>query len=250
MFAADMEAEEDQTGPPREATQICADCGGHTIRDSTDSSSSPGRPGSTVGAPSPEIERTATFSTIRQAMTSQSGPDPGGRRKVARFFNVVSTYMAAKAHTNFEDTGFEVQERTKFPEIPAEMFRNNRLSHIRNAYNNTPLPRSRATSFVGSDTSNGEGSSSRMPRHQSSLPVRPSLATTRHQTADEGPFEGPTFLEIRSLYSDLPPRQWSPPDGPAPDEHPNSGHDYILDDDPAPISSNGPTTPKIVVSPS
>ncbi|KAJ5546151.1 hypothetical protein N7494_003736 [Penicillium frequentans] len=250
MFAADMEAEAEQTGPPQENTQVCVDCGGNAIRDSTNSSTSPRRSGSIVEAPSPDIERTATFSTIRQALTSQSGSDPGGRRQVARFFNVVSTYMAAKAHTNFEDTGFEVQERTNFPEIPAEIFRNERLNDIRIAYNHTPLPRSRATSFVGSDTSNGEGSSSRIPRGQSSLPVRPPLAATRSQPADGGPYEGPTFLEIRSLYSNLSPRQWNPPDEPTPDERPNDGHDYTPDVDPAPISSNGPPTPKIVVSPS
>ncbi|KAJ5636317.1 uncharacterized protein N7484_009630 [Penicillium longicatenatum] len=252
MFAADMEAEEKQTGPTRETTTpICADCGGNAIRDSTDSTTPPGTSGDTVEAPSPEIERTATFSTIRQAMTSQSGPDPGGRRKVARFFNVVSTYLAAKAHNNFEDTGFEVQERTNFPEIPAEMFRNERLYEIRNAYNNTPLPRSRATSFVESETSNGEGSS-RIPTGQSSVPARPPLAVTRRHSntmpAGEAPFERPTFLQIRSLYSNLSPGQWSPQDGPTPDEHQNVGHDSISDADPAPISPSGPTTPKIVVS--
>ncbi|KAJ5654170.1 hypothetical protein N7490_001173 [Penicillium lividum] len=252
MFAADMEAEEKQIGPPHDRTEPrCADCGGNAICDSTDSTESPARSNSTASAPSPDIERTATFSTIRQAMTTQAGPDPGGRRKVAQFFNAASTYLAAKAHNNFEDTGFEVHERTNFPEIPAENLRNKHLPEIREVYN-TPIPRSRATSFVGSDTSNGEGSSSRIPRRQFSLPARPSPTANRRPhsntvPADGGPFEGPTFLEIRSLYGNLSPQQWSPPEEMTPDEHHDDQDAYISDDD-HPVLPNGPPTPKIVVS--
>jgi hypothetical protein len=72
----------------------------------------------------------------------------------------------------------------KFPEIPGEFLRNEKLSDIQRAYSNTPLPRSRATSFAGSvesDSSNGEGSSRIVqgPFRQLSLQVPPPARTSR-----------------------------------------------------------------------
>lgn len=253
IIAAEMDAADTEKEPkPSQTTQTCAECGGNTICERTNSSADSGRmSGDSVAVSSSEIERT-TLSTIRQAMTTQPGSDPGGRKKVARVFNAASTYLAAKAHTNFEDTGFEQKERTNFPEIPAEMYRNKNLPEIRNVYN-TPLPRSRATSFVGSDTSNGEGSS-RMPRRQLSLPVRPPpiASVGRHYSntlpTDGRPFDGPTFLEIRNLYGNLSERQWSPTDGLTPSEEDPPGRPSTSDVNAELLSASGPTTPKIVVS--
>jgi hypothetical protein len=69
--------------------------------------------------------------------TTQSVSNTGGRRKVAMLFNLASYTMAAKAHTNMEDSGFNTTERTSFPEIPGEHFRNIDLPDIMNAYKNS-----------------------------------------------------------------------------------------------------------------
>ncbi|KAJ5946826.1 hypothetical protein N7454_003665 [Penicillium verhagenii] len=253
IFAADMEAEEKQIEPKETPAQRCADCGGNAIRDSTSSPPSPGLSASEEEAPPQHLEYSATFSTIHQAITSQSAPDPGGRRKVAQFFNAASAYLATKAHD--PNTGFEAHERTTFPEIPAEYLRNPILYEIRNVYNQTPIPRSRATSFVGSDISNGEGSS-RVPGRHASVPTPPPLVARigrQHSNtipADRSrPREGPTFLEISTLCGNPSPRQWGPSDGLTPDAHLHVDRDdYISEVSTAPISPSGPATPKIVVS--
>ncbi|KAJ5279264.1 hypothetical protein N7478_004636 [Penicillium angulare] len=252
IFAADMEAEENKKDKPTDQ-QInrCTECGGNGICPSTDSLENSRRTStSSSDRPPSEMERSATFSTIHQAMKSQSGPDPGGRRKVAQFFNATSAYFATKAHKDFKDTGFEVEQRTNFPEIPGEVFRNKDLHEIRTVYNTSPLPRSRATSFVGSDYSNGEGSSN-VPKRQLSLPARPPLAATggrQHSNTLPAGGAGPTFLEIRSLYSNIPPRQWSPTDETAIDEQHEASRAPSISEFHAAALSSGPTTPKIVVS--
>lgn len=197
-----MEAEENETqepGPPvtvqpdgRTSIQCeaCTRCN-HTIPNkiTEDTSDSQRSCQSEREQPSNELNRAGTepsvSSTIRRATTNQSGKsvDTGGRRQVARLLNLASKQLAAKAHIHMEDSGFNAQEKLKFPEIPGESLRNEKLSDIQRAYSNTPLPRSRATSFAGSvesDSSNGEGSSRILqgPFRQLSLQVPPPARTT------------------------------------------------------------------------
>lgn len=156
-------------GPATIQCQSCAECN-HIIsnaiidKDSDSQRSSQ----SERDGPSTEFGRTATepsvSSGMRRATTNQSekSMDTGGRRQVARLLNLASRQLAARAHSHMEDTGFNAQEKLKFPEIPGEFLRNDKLPDIQRAYSNTPLPRSRATSFAGSvdsNSSNGEGNS-------------------------------------------------------------------------------------------
>ena len=86
--------------------------------------------------------------TIRRASTSQSEQaiGSGGRWKVARLLNMASGRLAAKVHSQFEDSGFNAQEKTNFPEIPGESLRNKNLRGIQKAYSSCeqtePLGRS------------------------------------------------------------------------------------------------------------
>lgn len=201
MEAEEKETQEPETqipdqpdGRPSIQCEACTRCN-HTILNKTaeDTSDSQRSSQSERGQPSTELNRAVTepsvSSTIRRATTNQSGKsvDTGGRRQVARLLNLASKQLAAKAHTHMEDSGFNAQEKLKFPEIPGEFLRNEKLSDIQRAYSNTPLPRSRATSFAGSfagsvesDSSNGEGSSRilRGPFRQFSLQVPPPARTT------------------------------------------------------------------------
>lgn len=198
LLAADMEAEEKETQEPETQVPLqpdgrasiqceaCTRCN-HTIPNKTTEDTSDSQR-SSQSEPSTELNRAVTepsvSSTIRRATTNQSGKsvDTGGRRQVARLLNLASKQLAAKAHTHMEDSGFNAQEKLKFPEIPGESLRNEKLSDIQRAYSNTPLPRSRATSFTGSfagsvdsDSSNGEGGSRILqgPFRQLSLQVPP-----------------------------------------------------------------------------
>lgn len=149
--------------------QSCARCSHVISNDMADKDSDSQRSSqSERDGPSTEVERTATAPSVssgmRRATTNQSekSMDTGGRRQVARLLNLASRQLAARAHTHMEDSGFNAQEKLKFPEIPGESLRNGKLPDFQRAYSNTPLPRSRATSFAGSvdsDSSNGEGSS-------------------------------------------------------------------------------------------
>lgn len=146
------------------------------------------RPGST------EIARTATrpsvSGTFRRSTTNQSEQtvDVGGRRKVARILNMASKQLAAKTYTQFNDSGFNPRGLTDFPEIPGEMYRNKNLPEVQKAYSNTPIPRSRASSFIGSirdESPNGEGSSRKIQQNSQrnlSLPVtQPPRVVTRQR---------------------------------------------------------------------
>ncbi|KAJ5098296.1 hypothetical protein N7532_005297 [Penicillium argentinense] len=141
---------------------------------------------------SEDVTRTMTSTTISQRIPrtttnhSEISVDPGGRRIVARWLNFLSMQMAAKAHDQFQDSGFHAKERSTFPEVPGEEFRNNRLPDFHKAYSNSPIPRSRASSFIGSESSNGEGNS-RIPvdiaRHLSLPGPSSSRPVTRPQHA-------------------------------------------------------------------
>ncbi|KAF3390235.1 hypothetical protein F1880_009018 [Penicillium rolfsii] len=195
LLAADMEAEEKETQEPETQAPIqpdgrasiqceaCTRCSHHIPNKPAEDTSDSQRT-----SESGELNRAGTepsvSSTIRRATTNQSGKsvNTGGRRQVARLLNLASKQLAAKAHTHMEDSGFNAQEKLKFPEIPGESLRNVKLSDIQRAYSNTPLPRSRATSFAGSvesDSSNGEGSSRILqgPFRQLSLQVPPPART-------------------------------------------------------------------------
>jgi hypothetical protein len=56
-------------------------------------------------------------------------------------FALASRTLAAKVHTTMEVSGFKTAERTSFPEVPGEHFRNKDLLDITNAYNNSLTPR-------------------------------------------------------------------------------------------------------------
>lgn len=201
MEAEENESQELETQAPQPdgrvptQCQACARCHHHTISNEiTDrDSDSPRSSQSERDQLSTEIGRIATeppvsSTKIRRATTNQSmkSIDTGGRRQVARLLNLASKQLAAKAHNHMEDSGFNAQEKMKFPEIPGEFLRNEKLPDIQKAYSNTPLPRSRATSFVGSvrsDSSNGEGSSRILqgPFRQLSLQVPPPARMTGHR---------------------------------------------------------------------
>ena len=206
LLAADMEAEENESQEPETEApqpdgrvdaqcQACARCHHHTDSDviTDKDSDSPRSSQSEMGQFSMELGRPATepsvsSTMIRRATTNQSikSVNTGGRRQVARLLNLASRQLAAKAHNHMEDSGFNAQEKMKFPEIPGEFLRNEKLPDIQKAYSNTPLPRSRATSFIGSvrsDSSNGEGSSRilQAPFRQLSLQVPPPARMTGHR---------------------------------------------------------------------
>lgn len=168
-----MEAEEKGEALPDEESKNpngprCARCDQCAISsDNADSSTGSRRSSQSNDEPSsPGMARTETqrsISTTKRTMTNQSEQaDPAGRRKVARFLNMASMRVAAKAHSQFEDSGFNRQGGEAFPEVPGEVFRNVNLPNIQKAYINSPIARSRASSFVESiesDSSNGQGNS-------------------------------------------------------------------------------------------
>lgn len=255
LFAADMAAEEKNDKPPVPA-HPCPTCGGDEMYDGRTASisSQPLESGSDRNG-SVEMEETvayASFPKMSQITTLPGESDPGGRKVVARFFNAASNYLAAKAHNNFEENGFEVNERTTFPEVPAENFRNDKYSEMKNIFESTPMTRSRATSFVGSEYSNGEGSSrtpKAAPNRQLSLPVRPLRpAVIRRPHSNTLPsrsnsFEIPSFVENRDVLASSPTSIGRS----SPDFQPGTSVPSVSDFAPT-TPLDAPTTPRIVVS--
>lgn len=212
LLAADMEAEEKQEHeeghlneqPAPRSPGRCARCDTCAVADDdTNGSTSSQHSSLNHHAPeSTEIARTApqpsVSGTFRRSITNQSEQtvDLGGRRKVARILNMASKQLAAKTYTQFNDSGFNARGLTDFPEIPGENLRNKNLPEVQKAYSSTPIPRSRASSFIGSirdESPNGEGNS-RTPQPSSqrhlSLPVsQPSHVVTRqrHSTLPSRP---------------------------------------------------------------
>lgn len=212
LLAAEMAAEEKtQDNLTQGPAHPCPTCGGDDMYRSRSVSTS----SQSTSRGSGEMEEVViypSFPTIREMTTLSGESDPGGRRIAARFFNAASSYLATKAHNNFEKTGFERNQRTTFPEVPAENFRNENYNDMKNIFENTPS-RSRTTSFVGSDYSNGEGGSRtprEAPNRQLSLPVRsPRPAFLRRPHSNTLPsrsnsFETPSFIDSRDLYTSSP----------------------------------------------
>lgn len=169
IFAANMEADQNEGSDQgileynEQDPEYCQHAG---EEDSSEPSISPRRSSPVIDRRrSAEIARTITRASTTPRIThtttyqSENSVDPGGRRKVTRWLNLASMQLAAKAHTQFQDSGFHAKERSNFPEVPGETFRNKDLPEFQKAYSNSPIPRSRASSFIGSESSNGEGSS-------------------------------------------------------------------------------------------
>lgn len=228
-----MEADENEDG--NRGTSVNAEACEQDSRCgelATDRDDSPGPPFATPqsdfqvidGKASIEIARTHTAASINQriprTVTNQSEKslDPGGRRKVTRWLNIASMQLAAKAHSQFQDSGFNAKERSNFPEVPGEKLRNKDLPEFQKAYSNSPIPRSRASSFVGSESSNGEGSSQipldvarhlslpgpssarlvTRPRHAHTLPSRNSSYTVPEEHVSDS-FDGFVSSRGRSI---------------------------------------------------
>lgn len=185
---------------PRCATCAIYDYDSSSSARSRHSSHSRGRRAST------ELSRTATHPSVTRTVNrtetvqTEQTLDARGRRKVARFFNTLSKELTRKVHKQIQESGFNRRGRTEYPMVPGEPLRNRNLPVMQEAYRSTPVPRSRAQSFIGSihsnfDSPNGEGSS-RTPQRSSthlSLPTSPPpRAVTRRRHADTlpGSFEG------------------------------------------------------------
>ncbi|KAJ5806883.1 hypothetical protein N7474_010475 [Penicillium riverlandense] len=120
LLAADMEAEKKGEMPPDEEPKNqpvgrCARCDQCAISSDNADSSTGSRHSSQSSDErlSQGVARTETqpsISTAKRTMTSKSeGSDPAGRRKVARFLNMASMRVAAKAGSQFKDSGFNPQ---------------------------------------------------------------------------------------------------------------------------------------------
>lgn len=177
-----------------DASEHNSNCTEYTSRDNNPESLdsiSPQRNSQLIdGSPSTEIARTSTQASINPRLPrtatnqSEGSVHSGGRRKVTQYLNIASMKLAAKAHDQFQDSGYHAKGLSSFPEVPGESFRNENLPEIQRAY--SPIPRSRASSFIGSESSHGEGSSRvplEIPRHLS-LPGPPtptrSITRPRH----------------------------------------------------------------------
>ncbi|KAJ6144736.1 hypothetical protein N7470_008631 [Penicillium chermesinum] len=252
LFAAEMDKEDK---PSKNPVPPCPTCGGDEMyRDRLGSTSSGPSSRDSDQEATVEMEETVSypsFPKLSQITTLPGEDDPRGRRTVARFFNAASGYLATKAHTNFEENGFEVNERTTFPEVPAESFRNEHYQDMKNIFESTPITRSRATSFVGSEYSNGEGSSRtprETPNRQLSLPVRsPKPAFIRRPHSKTLPsrsnsFEVPSFVD-RGAFTSSPTSDRSSPEP----QH-GTSDPSIAESLPATPRVGPPTTPTIVVS--
>ncbi|KAJ5320386.1 hypothetical protein N7508_000669 [Penicillium antarcticum] len=196
-------------------TTTCAKCQSCAISSDTESNNESRRNSETATntntetqgqvlsqAPSPSPPPSTTTpirtSTVQTTLTTQT--DVGNRRKVARFFNALSTAITTKAAKQTEKSGFNQDERTTYPTTPGENLRNPKLAEDISIYNKYPPSmdgRSRAGSFisVSRDSDNGEGSSriarSRSPARHSSLPGQmhpPPRAATRpsHSNSEPG----------------------------------------------------------------
>jgi hypothetical protein len=244
FLATNMDAEEKEDQMPRDqldepVVTRCPRCDGCAVLDErTSSSTNSSRSSqSTDEQSSSYVARTTTqpsiTTTVHRANTTQSdgAADPGGRKKVARILNTASRALAARAHSQFEDSGFNARERNIFPTIPAEDLRNKDLPNFQKAYN-TPQPRSRASSFVdsiGPESSNDQGTSNALlgsPRHLS-LPVsQPARAVTRQRHSNTEPSRGnssdaPFMKDLRINYETTAKRQEDLPEMSTPDlQHP------------------------------
>lgn len=161
---------------------------------------------------SAELGRTATgpsiATPIRHTPTNQSEKpiDRGGRRKVAHILNVMSRQLTTKAHFHMEDSGFNEEEKSNWPQVPGESLRNERLPAFERTFKS---PRSRSPSFVGSednDSSHGEGSSKAPTRTLSLQVPTPARMTSRRVRADTLPSRRNSFDRISQHSGTVTPR--------------------------------------------
>jgi hypothetical protein len=264
-----MEAEEKGEAPPGEEpknqpVRRCARCDQCAISSDIADSSTGSRHSSQSNDEQPPqgMARTETqpsVSTAKRTMTNKSeGSDPAGRRKVARFLNMASMRVAAKAGSQFEDSGFNPQGGEDFPEVPGEALRNENLPSIQKAYINSPMARSRASSFVESiesDSSNGQGNSSTpwgLSRYLSlpdpaRTPTRPRHSNTLPSIGSSS--ELASHHDIRILRGD--PSTWprSIPGGSNPNQEHVSRAPSISETSPTALTPVSQDPPTIVVSP-
>ncbi|KAJ5242738.1 uncharacterized protein N7469_001065 [Penicillium citrinum] len=229
LFAANMEADEQEEGSQDRTTNTncssneCLRVSNLENLDNASHNISPEQPDQSPFYSSQTLDDRHSAEMVRAITTENSiGPripriktnqseksiDPGGRKKVTRWLNLASKQLAVKAHSQFQDSGFNAKERSSFPEVPGENFRNRDLSEFQKAYSNSPIPRSRASSFIGSESSNGEGSSRTpldIPRHLS-LPVSSSSRlVTRPRHAHTLPSRGGSCGYGEESYDGTPP---------------------------------------------
>ncbi|KAJ5397885.1 hypothetical protein N7509_005998 [Penicillium cosmopolitanum] len=273
LFAATMDADESENDDQEirldadanaDASEHNSNCTEYTSRGNSPESLdsiSPQRSSQMIdGSPSTEIVRTSTQASISPRLprtaTNQSerSVHSGGRRKVTQYLNLASMKLAAKAHDQFQDSGYHAKGLSSFPEVPGEIFRNENLPEIQRAY--SPIPRSRASSFIGSESSHGEGSSRvplEIPRHLSlpgpPTPTRP-ITRPRHaytlpsrggscavggghlgDTLDEVPFARDTGIETAAETSIA-----------------HASRPSALEVSPTTLTPNSQEAPKIVVS--
>ncbi|KAJ5747831.1 uncharacterized protein N7511_009527 [Penicillium nucicola] len=227
LISADIDAEEnDDPNTPFETqsqsqpqpqhpqmiitTTTCAKCQSCALSSDTETNDS--RRNSRTTEPQPPDTDPSTSppnrtSTVQTTQTAQT--DLGNRRKVARFFNALSTAITTKTASQSAKSGFTADERTAYPTTPGENLRNPKLAEDISIYNKYPPSmdgRSRAGSVlsVSRDSDTGEGNSrpvsvalarSRSPARHSSLPgqmQRPSRAVTRpsHSNSEPGAYLG------------------------------------------------------------
>lgn len=139
---------------------------------------------------------------VRQPTVLTLSDDVGGRRKVARILNWATASIAARAHSQYEKTGFKRDQRSNYPETPGEDWRNPRLRAQRAQYRES----SRAASFVSSrgSSDNGEGSSrsARSPnrRHESYPISSPSPARSCHRRDHSGSLPSNGLLDSSHFF--------------------------------------------------
>ncbi|KAJ5342071.1 hypothetical protein N7541_011195 [Penicillium brevicompactum] len=245
LLAADMDAE--VKGDKQPDCKECAGSGSASTyrRESGSSSEDQG-----VGHETP----------VRQPTVLTLSDDVGGRRKVARILNWATASMAARAHSQYEKTGFKRDQRSNYPETPGEGWRNARLEAQRAQYRES----SRAASFVssrGSLDDNGEGSSrsARSPnrRHESYPIPSPSPARSCHRRDHSGSLPSSEIRHSSHLFGPPSPetlsREW--PRGLSPfsgrtlnRSRADSGSDTAISPTTISTPSFSQAPPKIVIS--
>lgn len=89
---------------------------------------------------------------LRRTRTTSGGGggDAASRRRVAEALNSMANYLGTAAHDRFDGSDFRHGKAVEFPEIPGEAARNERLVHIREAYNPPREADGSLTSELGS----------------------------------------------------------------------------------------------------
>lgn len=144
----------------------------------------------------------------------------GHRRKVTKALTAFANYFGSVRYDRFDDSAFRRGDALNYPQVPAEEYRNRRLTDIQNQYNLTPVQRSRAASRTRSRSSSpGIGSSLTTLRAGSARsPQSPSSFPSAYMPRRPGPQNGASssstgeMLQGRRLTLEVPPQVYlSPP---------------------------------------